>query len=331
MSSLIKRIKLNQPQTEIITYNTHHDLSDYHVTVNKLMLSTKLMKRIRSKREPVLFFMTPTRILNAAIKSCVVSFYARRRLTVVLTMHISDVGVIPRMLMKLSNARLLVTSHEMAENYSRVFQNEIHYVKAGIESRKFVAVDSLKKAELRRKYGIAEDASVVLHVGHMKEGRNINKLLNLDEKIHVLLVASTYELDKRDLALREALMKKKNLTLLEDYIPNIEEIYQLADVYFFPVVDKKHCIAAPLSVFEAASCNLPIVCTAFGELKQFEGIEGFFFVDTFEPQQLNELVNKALQSNANTRVHVEQYDWDNAIQNIIEMTEVTPPKENTYE
>lgn len=321
MSSLIKRIKKDQPQTEIITYTTPHYLSDYHVNINKLMLSTKLMKRIRRKREPVLFFMTPTRILNAAIKSCVVSFYARGQLVVVLAMHISDIGVIPRLIMKRSKARLIVVSNAMAEEYSRVFQNEVHYVKAGIESRRFVPVDRQKKAELRRKYGIAEDASIILHVGHMKEGRNIGKLLDLDDRFHALLVTSTYEYDKRDMHLRERLMQKKNVTLIEDYIPDIEEIYQMADIYFFPVVDERHCISAPLSVFEAASCNLPIVCTEFGELKQFKGKDGFFFIDSFEPQRLNELVYQALQSNANTRICAEEYDWGNAVKNVIQIVE----------
>lgn len=319
MSSLIKRIKRDQPQTEIITYNTPHPLSDHHLEVNKLMFSRKLMKRIRSKREPVLFFMTPTRILNAAIKACVVSFYARGQLSVALTMRASQIGVLPRLLMKWSKAKLIVTSREMYEDYSCAFSNEVHYLKAGIESQKYVPAESGKKAELREKYGIGKEVPVVLHVGHMKEGRNIGKLLELDEQYHIILVTSTYEQDKRNLDLREKLTQRKNITLIEDYVPNIEEIYQLADVYFFPVIDENHCISAPLSVFEAASCNLPIVCTEFGELRQFKGKEGFFFIDSFEPEILNILVCQALQSGGNTRVHIEQYDWDNAVKKVLEI------------
>lgn len=326
MSSLIKRIKRDQPQTEIITYNTPHDLSDYHIAVNKLMLSTRLMKRIRSKREPVLFFMTPTRILNAAIKSCVVSFYARRQLSVVLTMHLSHIGKLPRLLMKLSKAKLIVTSSQMYDDYSRVFHNEVYYLKAGIETQRCVPVDWCRKTELRKKYGIREDALVVLHVGHMKEGRNIGKLLELDERYHIILVTSTYEQDKRNLDLRERLRQRKNITLIEDYVPNIEEIYQLSDVYFFPVTDEKHCISAPLSVFEAASCNLPIVCTEFGELRQFREKDGFFFIDSFEPQNLNKLLCQALVSGGNTRRYIEEYDWDNAAKKVMQIAQESKAK-----
>lgn len=326
MSSLIKRIKKDQQQTEIITYNTPHELSDCHLRVNKFMLSTKLMKRIRAKREPVLFFMTPTRILHAAIKSCVISFYARGQLTVVLTMHISDIGAIPRLLLKLSKAKLIVTSNDMYVDYSQVFQNEVHYIKAGIETQRFVPVDRQRKMELRQKYGIKVDAAVILHVGHMKEGRNLRKLLDLDDQFHVVLVTSTYELEKRDQRLREKLMQRKNITLIEDYVPSIEEIYQLADAYFFPVVDEKHCISVPLSVLEAASCNLQIICTEFGELKQFKGKEGFFFVESFEPEKVNELMYQALRSSANTRAYVEEYGWGNAVTQVIQIVENSDPK-----
>lgn len=326
MSSLIKRIKKDQPQTEIITYNVFHELSNYHLTVNKLMLSKKLMKRIRRKREPVLLFMAPARILNTAIRSCIVSFYARGQLVVVLTMHISDIGVLPKLLMKLSKAKLIVTSDEMCKDYSKAFHNEVYYIKAGVETRRFVPVDRPRKMELRRKYGIAEDAAVILHVGHMKEGRNIRRLLDLDDKFHILLVTSTYEQEKRDLHLRESLMQKNNITLIEDFVPAIEELYQMADVYFFPVVDEKHCISVPLSVLEAASCNLRIVCTEFGELKRLKGKDGFFHIDSFEPQRLSELVHQALQSRANTRAHVMGYDWSNAVKKVIQIVEESDPE-----
>lgn len=327
MSSLIKRIKRDQPQTELITYNTPHLLSDYHIEINKAMISAKLMKRIRRKRESVLFFMTPTRIMNAAIKTLVVSLYTRGQLTIVLTMPASHVGAIPRLLMKLSRARMIVTSRDMYENYSHIFSNEIYYLKAGIETQKYVPAVPDQKAELRRKYGIAEDVPVILHVGHMQEGRNIGKLLELDEQYHIVLVTSTYEQEKRNLDLRERLKQKRNITLIEHYLPNIEEIYQLADVYFFPVMDENHCISAPLSVFEAASCNLPIVCTEFGELKQFKGREGFFFIDSFDTRNLNDLVDQALRSSANTRTCVEEYDWDKAVKKVMQIVQGTNRKE----
>ena len=119
--------------------------------------------------------------------------------------------------------------------------------------------------------------------------------------------------------LREALVKRRNITLIENYVANIEEIYQLADVYFFPVLNERNCISVPLSVLEAAACNLPIVCTDFGELKQFKGKDGFFFIDSFEPENINNLIRKALQSKADTRSCVLEYDWEKAASQIMQI------------
>ena len=88
----------------------------------------------------------------------------------------------------------------------------------------------------------------------------------------------------------------------------------MSDVYFFPVAEEGHCIDVPLSCLEAAACNTPVVTTQYGEMKAFEGKEGFFFIDSFEQCALNQTVETALaQRNANVRRAVLEYDWDRAV------------------
>ena len=318
-SSLIKRLKAFYPQTEIVTYQNRHQLGDCHMNVTNLMLSADLMKHIRRKKESVLYCAAPARMLFAAIRTFVVSFYARGRVAVILTMYISEISAIPKGLMKLSRAKIIVLCKDMCREYRRQFKNDVFYVKAGIDTKKYTTVDLAAKKMLRRKYGVPEDKPVVLHVGHLQEGRNIRTLLSLDESIHVVLVTSTYEYDRRDMLLREALTKRRNITLIEDYVADIQEIYQMSDVYFFPVMNEKNCISVPLSVLEAAACNLPVVCTEFGELKQFKGNDGFFFIDSFEPENINHLVKNALQSKADTRSCVLEYDWEQATRSIMQI------------
>lgn len=321
MTKLIRMIKLIQPDTGIVTYTNAHPMSDFHVEANKSLLSFRLMRFLGKQNEPVLFCPSVARPVSMAIRTAVVSMYCRRRLTVISTMYVPGFNTLASFLIRISGAKFAVLSRDLLEGYSRVLSNEVIYVKAGVDVKKFIKVDPAKKAALRRKYGIAEDKQVILHVGHMQPGRNLDKLLDLDDRFHVLLVTSSYEQDKRNAQLRERLMKRRNISFMEDYISHIEEIYQLADVYFFPVVDEGHCISAPLSVLEAAACNLPVVCTAFGELKQFKGKEGFFFIDSFEPEKLNGLVDSALECSADTRAAVEEYNWDNAASKIIQIVE----------
>lgn len=104
------------------------------------------------------------------------------------------------------------------------------------------------------------------------------------------------------------------MTIIDSYLQSIQEIYQLADVYLFPVMDIKNCIDVPLSVLEAASCNLPIVTTEYGELTAFKEQKGFLFIDALDSESLNQALEKALlKTEVNNRQAVLEYDWKNSI------------------
>ena len=98
-------------------------------------------------------------------------------------------------------------------------------------------------------------------------------------------------------------------------MPNIEEIYQLSDAYFFPVVAHGNCIDVPLSCLEAAACNIPVVTTRYGEMSTFQGKEGFWFIDSFDREHLNQIVSTAIfAENSSSRESILEYDWNNAIE-----------------
>ena len=178
---------------------------------------------------------------------------------------------------------------------------------------------SLKKRRdvLRKRFKLDTDDFLVLHVGSIKEGRNINWLLDLQEMdgVQVLIVGAVSQGLDKNLLNR---LKEAGCTVFNSYFENVEEIYALSDCYAFPVVPKENfmgksgadCIDMPLSVLEAMSCNLPVVSTKFGGLTRiFSEGDGLIFADDIE--EFMEAVKYFKESDARieTRKKVEMYSW----------------------
>lgn len=318
-ASLAKRLKQLYPDTELISYGENHPLCDRCFPINnKYMLNHHLMQLLRSKSEMVLYLPFPARFVSTAVRTFVVSAYARSKVLLLLPQRSPKIGWMAKLLIMLSGVRMIVLSDELRRDYEKLFPGRVEYIRAGVDTQKFVPLSS-SRSEIRAKYSVPADKPVILHVGHLKEGRNVGTLLSLDDRFHVVLVASTYMARERDMVLKQRLLERDNITIIDEFVPNIQEIYCMADVYFFPVENEGHCISAPLSVLEAAACGLPVVCTRFSELKQLEGEEGFYFIDSFDSGTLNALINRALQEGRNGRASVRQYDWTLAAQTIAAM------------
>ena len=315
-TSLIKRIKKAHSDVTIISYGHQTENADICLSVNKLLLNKALIKTIWQKKELVLYFPFPARTLANSIRTWILSRYARYGLKVCFVQQYS-INKLAKFLLRHSGAEIITLSKQAYEFYIDVVGKHVTYLKAGIDSEKFVPVGKDIKHQLQKKYNVCSGKKVVLHVGHLSEGRNIRQLLKVGPEYHVFIVVSTLTKDKWDEQLRTDLMNRPNTTIIDEYIPNIEEIYQMADVYFFPVQEFGHCIDVPLSALEAAACNLPIVTTPFGELKELLGREGFYQIESFEAEFLNDLLQIACTEKKNTRESVLEYDWNLAVNALI--------------
>ena len=96
-------------------------------------------------------------------------------------------------LLKLARAELIVLSKESDDIYKRCLPNRIHYVKAGVDTKRVLSYYCVSSPgrELRRKYGYDMNKTLVLHVGHMVEARNIRKLMDLNKNFQIVLLVST--------------------------------------------------------------------------------------------------------------------------------------------
>ena len=310
-NSLVWRLKQADPANTVISYESQSELSDVHICINKWMLSGKLAALLRKKKEPLLYVPSPAKMLPLAIRVFILSLFASKGVKVLVSMRF-PVGTAAKWLLKLSRAQVITIAEEDHSYYEKILGSKACRLKVGVDAEKYVPASELRQ-KLRQEYGIPEDKIVVLHVGHLRPERNIETLMELDDRFHGVLVVSTQTAHERDARLRQRLEEKGNITILDAYLPRIEEVYQMSDVYLFPVVDQHACIASPLSALEAAACDLPVVTTAFGALKELLDKDGFYEITSFEKKSFNNLLLKAHEEKKSTRDSVLEYDWNMAV------------------
>ena len=316
-NSLIKRIKQKNTDTTVVAYQRKGNIADAYFKLNKFFLNFSFLKYLRNKKDEILFIPFPTRSLPMAIRAFVLSVFTKKAIRIVLTMK-QEFGTLSKKLLFSKKVSFIVFSRDVADYYRNVFANKkIEYLKCGVDTKKFVPATDNEREKLREKYNIPLDKNVILHVGHLNYGRNVDKLLNISDEYFVLLVTSTLTKSEQDLELKQKLLSRENIKLVDDYIKNIEEIYQLSDIYFFPVVKDGHCIDIPLSCMEAAACNLPVITTDFGEMKEFIGKDDFYFTNDFDSKKINSIINDILlQKEFGSRNAVLCYDWNKAVAEI---------------
>ena len=143
-------------------------------------------------------------------------------------------------------------------------------VSPGVDLARFRPASAEQRAQLRQRAGIDPRAFVVLHVGHMKESRNIGVIEQLAKLASVacVVVGSTSTMADTRLTGR---LRAAGVTVMTHHEDRIEFAYRLADAYLFPVISPLDAIETPLSVLEAAACDLAIVSTPFGGLPDLLG------------------------------------------------------------
>lgn len=310
-NSLTRRIKQKYPDTVVVSYNRKPKNSDIHLNLNKLFLNRKLFSLIKSNTS-VLYIPFASNTLGSAVRTFMLSLFGRKPIKVIFALRF-PMGFLTKLLLKLSKAEIVALSGESYDFYKKEIGN-VSYLKTGIDVGRFLPVNAEEKLRLKEKYGIPTDKKLVLHIGHLKDGRNVEKLLDIDDKYTVMLVTSTVTRDKINSELKNKLQNCPNIVVVDTFVEHIEEIYQMSDVYLFPVQKNQNCIDVPLSVLEAAACNIPIVTTEYGELKAFKGEKGMYFVDDLSKEALNRTIDTAAcVSDCNNREAVLEYDFEKSV------------------
>jgi glycosyltransferase involved in cell wall biosynthesis len=221
-----------------------------------------------------------------------------------------------RLAARLIGPDLCVVQSHHTETQARSLGWRTAMLPPGVDLDAFHPVPLEEKRGLRRAHDLPEDATIVLHVGHLNRQRGVASLTGLAGLALPVLAASTTT--AQDIALADEL-RSAGVRLFADYVPRVAELYQLADVYLFPVppnTGEPSSIDWPLSVLEAAACDLPILTTRFGALPEMWGERsGVMFYD--DKASLRGGLQHLREHPAHTRPLAEPFSWQNAARHLL--------------
>ena len=190
----------------------------------------------------------------------------------------------------------------------------------GVDLDRFRPPRPGERAHLRQRWRLPVRDRLILHVGHLREGRNLPALAPLAHSAGVtVVVADTGHGRSESKQLRSAL-EGAGVVVMDGCRPNVEELYRLADCFIFPAVSPDDAVALPLCVLEALASDLPVVTTRFGAVaERFGQTASVTFVDS--PAEIPERALAACGSAARSRDLVEPYTWDALAQRLAALFE----------
>ena len=111
----------------------------------------------------------------------------------------------------------------------------------GIKKEKFTPISSEAKKNLKLKYGFNPEKPLVIHVGHCSKGRGLEDFSEIQSAQKMVIASGMFE-DENVVKI----LQKSNVRIHKGYLENVEEIYQMADVYLFPTRSTEYVISIPL-------------------------------------------------------------------------------------
>ncbi|MFK5891974.1 MAG: glycosyltransferase [Pseudomonadota bacterium] len=246
------------------------------------------------------------------MKVFTLNFLLGKKLSVIGLQERQITSVMKLMLKTIKRAKIFVLSKQIQQSMLS-FGAEVSIFPIGVDTDKFKPIKDDKN--LRAKYGLDPNLLTILHVGHIKNTRNLLWLVKLKkdiENIQVVCVGSTttkHQFNERDIQLRKD-MENAGIHIIQHFVAENEQLYQFSDIYCFPVLIKKGAMETPLSIFEAMSVNLPIVTTPFGSLPDLIEESKFIkFVETYEEFR-DAIKQESLSGPCNNREQALKFSWE---------------------
>jgi glycosyltransferase involved in cell wall biosynthesis len=242
---------------------------DVHsVEADRLLRSDGLAKRLAGFKPDAVFYV-PTASLTFAsgLRSGTLRRYAGAPVALIATQGRRH-GVLVRLAARVARPDLCAAQSAATRAQAERLGWRSLQLPPGVDLAEFKPAAPAEKARLRGQFGLPADAFIAIHAGHLNRNRGVSDLVALADVSLPVLAASTST--AHDEALADEL-RRGGVTVLTQYMPNIADLYAAADAYVFPVPPNPldpSSMDMPLSVLEAAACDLPVVTTRFGALPE---------------------------------------------------------------
>lgn len=198
----------------------------------------------------------------------------------------------------------------------------------GVDLAKFRPAASGERRLLRRRWQLPDDQRIVLHVGHLTTGRNLEYLVPLarSERVRVAVAVGTSQQRKPEAEHLLQALRHAGVTVFDGFLPAIEELFRLADCYVFTPSSDNAAIEMPLSVVEALASGLPVASMRFGALAEH-------FIETpavrlcDSPDELRRAVMEQLNSRPDTSGLADGFSWERIAERMTQMLASLLPSE----
>jgi glycosyltransferase involved in cell wall biosynthesis len=270
----------------------------------------------RSRPDTLVYVSRSSATLAALARSTVLRLMSPRSRVVMIALQPRSLNRTGRVLSRLLWPDLLLVSTDAEVRQARALGARADRMITGVDLDRFRPPRPGEKADLRRQWGLPLDSKLILHVGHLTRGRNLEALLPIAAVPGwtVVMVASSQQ--DGESAHLEASLRSRGIIVLRGYMPDIDEVYRLADCYAFPTESSDSAIALPLSVLEALATDLPVAAMRFGALEErFGGSPGFVLAGNAD--ELQAAVGQLLRESASTRHLAEAFSWDAVAEHLV--------------
>jgi len=287
------------------------------ISVLPVMISKILpWKKIQDFHPDIIHFViTPT--IGGLLIAKITAYFCNDAKIVVSAIH-NSIDKRYSFLRYLAPDLIFVQSKE-SEMFYKSLNFSVEVLPNGVDIEKFKHCSVDEKIQFRKQMNFKEDDFILLHLASFTSQRNLSifKEILIREPCEVLIIGREHEKVDQDL-INE--LENAGCRIEIKNFPRIEEIFQLADCYVFPTIDRRACIETPLSVLEAMSCNLPVISTRFGALPSIfeKKIDGLFFIEHEDDYVRFIKIIKEKKFISTTREQVLKLSWENVSDRMVE-------------